>query len=189
MKSQPSRTGLFTPVSLDGVRPSDMDPVASWMNELGDLHLWSPRRKPLSYEDMHEFIRQRARVGLFAVIRHTASGQPGGFIDGNFHERDCVGEIEVFISSELRERGAARPIVEFIGHMFVNYPIRALFAQVYEYNLPMIALLEKAGFCHEGSLRDYVWWQDRYWDVRYYRLDRSAWEDGRLGRIWRHYHS
>jgi RimJ/RimL family protein N-acetyltransferase len=189
VNGQPTGAGLFTAVSLDGVRASDMDLLASWMNDVGDLHLWSPRRKPLSYEDMHDFIRQRARVGLFAVMRHTPSGQPVGFVDGNFHERDCVGEIEVFISPELRERGAGRPIVEFIGHMFVNYPLRSLFAQVYEYNITMISLLQKGGFQHEGSLRDYVWWQDRYWDVRIYRLDREVWENGRLGRIWRHYHN
>ncbi len=132
MNSQPARTGLFTSVALDGVRPSDMDLLSSWMNDIGDLHLWSPRRKSVAYDDMHDFILQRSRLGLFAVMRHAPTGKPLGFVDGNFHERDCVGEIEVFIAPDSRARGAGRPIPEFIGHMFVNYPVRALFAEVYE---------------------------------------------------------
>jgi len=177
-------------VRLDGVHKNDFDILAQWMNNLEDLRLWTSRRKVLPYDDLHRLIVERCRSGLFTIIRDTQDGEPLGFIDGTLHQRDAIAEFEVYVPEEARSTKAVRGVIQFVAHMFTNYPIRKLYCQVYEYNWQTRRLLQGAGFVEEGRFKEFIWWKDRYWDFHIYCLERQTWASaeqagGPLGRLWK----
>jgi RimJ/RimL family protein N-acetyltransferase len=175
-------------VVLDGLRDQDLPTLCRWFNTIEELHFWTTRRLPRPYEDVEADIRNRCRVGLFTVIRNELTGEPSGFLDGRVRELHGVAEFEVYLPRESRLRSGLVAIYRFVSHLFRSYPLRKVYCQTYAYNSRVVHLLEASGFVKDGCFKEFTWWQDRYWDMYVYSLDRSALEslergEGRVGHL------
>ncbi len=119
---------------------------------------------PASYAGRWIRLRPVARSDhpqLFAVIRHAAGGEPGGFVDATIRERHEVAEFECYIEKQWRPRGAVTAIARLIRHLFVNWPIRKLYCQTFAYNEDSTRILARIGFHEVGRFREFVWRVDR----------------------------
>ena len=101
-----------------------------------------------------------------------------------------VAEVEVYVPDKWRLRSGLWGVYRFFSHLFDSYPIRKVYCQTYAYNWRVLHLLEAAGFVKEGCFQDFTWWQDRYWDMLVYSLERATLEaiqrgEGRIGRLYR----
>lgn len=67
-------------------------------------------------------------------------------------------------------------IVLFIDHLFKTWPLRKLYGETIEFNLPNLRLPVGLLLVEEGRLRDHVWAAGRYWDLLYFALYRETWE-------------
>ena len=64
-------------------------------------------------------------------------------------------------------------------HVFTEYPVERLQAQVFVGNESSGKVLEKLGFRREGVLRSLVYRRGRHWDVVMYSHVRPEWEERR----------
>lgn len=70
----------------------------------------------------------------------------------------------------------------FVEHLFAQWNLRHLIAEVHEYNYPQFASGEGLVFERVGELRHHTLFNDRYWDLIYLRVTRDSWNRG-LGRL------
>lgn len=175
--------------ALDSIRDTDYEQIYQWMNNLDELPLWSGRRKLILYDDFVEHVLQRSRTGFFMVVREPSGPRPIGFLEGSLREKDGTADFLAYFASEWRNRvHTSMAIVRFLSHLFESYPIRKIYCQVYAYNEHSRSLIQRIGFEEEGRFKEYVWWQDRYWDLHVLSLRRSVWQEaqrgtGSLGRL------
>jgi len=98
------------------------------------------------------------------------------------HERDSTAEFLVYVRPESRRKLAAFVgIARFVDQLFVNYPTRKVYCEVYGFNRQSLRWLQRFGFGEEGRFRDYIWWDGRFWDVCVFSLDRATWVAGQRG--------
>ena len=64
-----------------------------------------------------------------------------------------------------------------MNHIFTDYPVERLQAQVFPGNDSSGRVLEKLGFQREGVLRSLVFRRGRHWDIVMYSLLRSEWAE------------
>jgi len=119
---------------------------------------------------------------MFTVLRYKATGEPIGFLEGVFRERDKVGEFLVYIDRRWRRRRSALAgMAMFPKYLFDSFPIRKIYCHAYDYNQESIRLMRSGGFVEEGRFREFVWWRDRYWDMHVLALSRETWRAGERG--------
>jgi RimJ/RimL family protein N-acetyltransferase len=67
-------------------------------------------------------------------------------------------------------------LVLFVDHLFRTFPFDKLFAELPEYNLPLVAGLPPELVVPEGRLHDFYWYAGRLWDRCHVSVHRRAWE-------------
>jgi RimJ/RimL family protein N-acetyltransferase len=59
--------------------------------------------------------------------------------------------------------------------LFQTLPLRKVYVEVHGYNPAVIGMLRKVGLAEEGCLKDFRFWDGRYWDYHIFALRREAW--------------
>ena len=139
---------------------------------------------PYSVKDAEEFISQMlssdgSEVFAFAI---EAEGSLAGSISvyrcANVHHR--TGELGYYLGANCWGRGyAAEAVRQVCDHVFENSDILRIFAEPFSRNRASCRVLEKAGFCHEGTLRENAVKNGKLEDMEMYALLRKEWEKGR----------
>jgi RimJ/RimL family protein N-acetyltransferase len=180
-KANPMTSHPGTSVRLDPPRKRDIETLFCWAND-HDLVLWTARRWPLQYEEFVEHVRRQSPRGTLLVIRDTGTSRAMGFIESARHDRDAVAEFLVYVGRDSRARPAPLlGIARFIDELFVNYPMRKVYCQVYGFNRQSLRLVRHAGFIEEACFHEYTWWSDRYWDLHVFSLTRDCWAAAQSG--------
>jgi RimJ/RimL family protein N-acetyltransferase len=66
-----------------------------------------------------------------------------------------------------------------VDWLFQHLPLRKVYMEVYSYNRPVVRMLRKAGLLEEGQLRGARFWNEEYWDVHIFAVERRGWPDVR----------
>lgn len=163
------------------LRPVDRDdyPVLhAWRSDLDTLHLWSSIRRLVTLEEfVHEFEGMvRTTHTLMAVERQSEKAI--GFVQA--YGLDPIHRyalLLMFVEPAAWSRGYAIEVgLLFTRHLFYDFGLRKLYADIYEYNQPSIQLVRKLGFVEEGRRRHHAWYNDRYWDMLLFALYREEWD-------------
>lgn len=146
-----------------------------------DLDTWEERGPsapaPLTRSAYEARLADSDRPDGNARFVIEVDGEPVGTI-GVFSADDLVhhAEIGIALATEARGRGigteAIRQVVEFA---FVRRNVRRLHLQAIASNAGAIRAYEKAGFVHEGRLREHAWVRGTYEDIVLMGLLRSEW--------------
>jgi hypothetical protein len=68
----------------------------------------------------------------------------------------------------------------FFDLLFKYFPLRKVYADVFEYNVDSYNILTKhGGFREEARLPQHIWYEDRYWAVIKLALYREDYYEGR----------
>jgi hypothetical protein len=77
---------------------------------------------------------------------------------------------------EATDRGGmVEGIALFIAYLFETFPYERLFADVPEYNVPLLEATGAALLQREGAMRRYFWHGGRHWDRVFFSLAREDW--------------
>lgn len=133
---------------------------------------------PPSPEQLHQVLWSGV-AGQFLVIRAGRPLERYGmvtFYNQNLHAQRCG--IAVALSPEAR--GLSWPMLGAglaVQHWFRATPTNKLWAEIPEWNMPLLKGLTLFGFQEEGCQRQHEWLDGRSWDRYLFALFRSKWEE------------
>jgi RimJ/RimL family protein N-acetyltransferase/acyl carrier protein len=113
------------------------------------------------------------------VVRRRGSNEPIGQVvlyDAD-HENGFAHLAAVFAPPVVRTGSPARSTIAFIRYVFDQWPLRKLYLEVPEFNLPLIGSAVGGILREEGRLRRHDFSGGRYWDkhlLAVYREDVDA---------------
>lgn len=120
--------------------------------------------------DWAEDLRQAGKGARFSIRARADSAFAGtcGF-NSLVLERGCRGEIAYDLSPAWQGKGVMGEVMPALVDLGLGrLRLQRLEAFVTPGNEPSCRLLERHGFACEGTLRDYGFWKDRFWDQLLY---------------------
>ncbi len=164
------------------IRKWRLEDAKDLANALSNPHVLDNLRDglPYPYEEKHakEYIEamlaadQNATFAFAVSVEDKAIGSIGVFRQGNIHSR--TGELGYYIAEEYWGKGYGTSAVKQIcDYIFMNTDIIRIFAEPFEYNKGSRRVLEKAGFCYEGTLRSNAIKNKTVLDMTMYSLIRT----------------
>ena len=133
---------------------------------------------PYTPENARDFIREvcAASPGSLYAFAITVQGRVVGSLtiyrQQNVHARS--GELGYYIAQECWGQGLATSAIgQACRLVFAQSDLLRIFAQPFGYNTASCRALEKAGFTHEGTLRQHAVKNNRVLDVELYALLRE----------------
>ena len=168
-----SRRVLLRPIGR-----ADYPKFFEWRADADNLHLWSSRRKIPTWEQFVAEFEADLHTTVTLLILRKRNRQPIGFLQAyNLNQADGWTYILEYLVPEARIAGSgAEALLLFGEYLFGYFPLRKLYAEVYEYNDYVLRGLVKAGFSEEGRSLRHVWHGDRYWDLVHLGYFREEWE-------------
>lgn len=175
------------PVFLDGdevaLRTIEEEDLEFLQENVNDRSVWraigSPG--PVSGPQEREFFEDVVCDGDGVHLLVAVDGAPAGTVSlsPNPDEADAA-ELGYWIADEYRRQGYGLEAAELLtGYGFRQRGLHRIAARVFEFNHASQALLESLGYVHEGTNREAAFVDGRYWDVRWYSVLESEWDDGR----------
>jgi len=163
---------------LRPISREDYPKFFQWRTDADNLHLWSSRRKIPTWEQFVAEFEADLHTTVTLLILRKRDHEPIGFLQAyNLNQADGWTYFLAYLVPEARIIGyGAEALVLFGDYMFSYFPIRKVYADVYEYNEYGLRSLLKGGFVEEGRSLRHVWHGDRYWDLIHLGYFREDWE-------------
>lgn len=158
-------------IILRAPEPEDLDSFYAWEN---DTELWEygATLSPYSRYAIKEYLAALTHNiyesnQLRFMVEHRASGKVAGMIDlydfDPHHRRAGVG---VLVDKSFRRRQVASQALHLLTeYAFSFLHIHQLFAHIPTANTHSMALFEKNGFTHSGTLKEWLYTPDGYKDI------------------------
>ena len=171
-------------IRLRGAERDDIPQFVIWLNDPEVLQFLM-RNLPLSRADEENWFDrmiQRPPAERVLVIEvKTADGWKAigntSFMDINWQDRNA--EVGIFIGEkDYWNRGYGREVMMLmLRHGFNSLNLHRIYLKVFENNLRGIRAYERAGFVHEGRLRQDIFRDGRYFDLLVMSVLRTEWQD------------
>lgn len=139
-----------------------------------DLYLYSVKIPLNSIEVFGEWLTNNLKNDFFDFCVIEYKNEIIGFAyDYNFSMKDGHTKIAVYIENDRRSCGLGGfAAISFIKYLFDKYPLRKVYLTIYDYNKESYISNTKAGFVHEGTLKEYKYYNGKYYDLHYLSMDR-----------------
>jgi len=79
----------------------------------------------------------------------------------------------IYIEPAFRSGFVGLAGIEFANILFQYYNIRKIYTEVYAYNKTSIEYHKKIGFTEECRLKEYKYFDGKFWDVIYFQISRE----------------
>lgn len=160
-------------------RLSDKESIADNAN---NIHIWNNVRDyfpfPYTIKNGEEFIKMvlgkpKPTTDFAIEIEGQAVGGIGIALNSDVERISA--EIGYWLGESYWNRGIMTNIVkEMVNYSFSNFPIRKLYAPVFNFNLASHRVLEKAGFEKEAILKQAAIKNGEIIDLHYYGLIKNG---------------
>lgn len=154
--------------------------LESWMNEEAwfRARLWE-RREPHTENDVKKFIEKIEKNDHGALIGFQAkNGDPIGGVMYD-HEWTRVRKADaLFFAGDHRYEGTDEVLdglLMLVRYCFETRNLHRLDASALAFDEARIDHLRRAGFTHEGTLRQHIRWDGDYVDIEMFGLLESEW--------------
>lgn len=108
------------------------------------------------------------------VVDGSAVGSIGAFRQRNIHSRTA--ELGYYVAEPLWGKGVmSRAVALLCDYVFSHTDILRIYAEPFSHNAASRRVLEKNGFCHEGTLRHNAVKNGAVTDMEMYALLREDW--------------
>ena len=175
-------------IRLRAIEKEDLPRFVLWFNDpqvRKHLQMYLPLSMALEerwFEDTLK--RDQEEHPLVIEVREGEEWRPVGnlgFI--NIDKRDRSAEIGIAIGEkDLWDKGYGREALQLLlTHGFDNLNFNRIFLRVYEVNKRGIRCYEKAGFKHEGKMRQARFFEGHYIDVLLMSVLRDEWRQEQSG--------
>ena len=146
----------------------DMAAVAPFFLQADERVLFDVPTPLTSTDEFTAWFSGKLRTSFhdFFVLEQAGSGAFAGFaFSYDYRSFDLHCKVGIVTVPEVRGTGLpALAACDLLARLFRAYPLRKVYALVYDFNRQSLASNLAAGFVEEGLLRE-----DRYWD--------GAWHD------------
>lgn len=146
--------------------------------ESQDQYLFSTKIHHNTYESFMRWLSVALTSTFhdFFVIRLPGKASPIGYAYSyDFSLRDGRCQVVVCTDFNYRKTGAGGfAAIDLLAFLFRAYPLRKIYATVYDYNKESLASNLSAGFIEEGLLREYRYYDGRYHSLHYLSIDRAT---------------
>jgi RimJ/RimL family protein N-acetyltransferase len=168
-------------VSLRPVLPPDYPVLYGWSSDLRDLYLWLTDRRVPSYQDFVARIERALRETQSYMILERATERPIGFCQAyDMNLIEGWASFLLYVTREFRkEPQPAEAGLILLDLLFKYFPLREVYADVFEYNTDSHSLLTKHGFREEARLPEHIWYESRCWAIIKLALYREDYYEGR----------
>jgi len=154
--------------------------MESWMNEEAwfRARLWE-RREPHTENDVKKFIEKIEKNDHGALIGFQAkNGDPIGGVMYD-HEWTRVRKADsIFFAGDQRYEGTDEVLdglLMLVRYCFETRNLHRLDASALAFDEARIDYLRRAGFTHEGTLRQHIRWDGDYVDIEMFGLLETEW--------------
>ena len=154
--------------------------MEDWMNEESwfRARFWS-RREPSTEDDVKKFIEKMEKDEHGALIGfQSKNGDPiGGVIYDDFWRRVRKVSVNWFVGDMRYEATdeALDGLLMICRYMFETHNVHRVEAAALSFDEVRIEHLRRAGFVHEGTLRQHIRWSGDYVDLESFGLLESEW--------------
>ncbi|MFL6336974.1 MAG: GNAT family N-acetyltransferase [Pyrinomonadaceae bacterium] len=169
-------------VRLRGVEPSDAETSARWnldSEAARELHfVWPPISLALIRRDLAELSMKKLEADAFTWVIEDANKQAVGSISTHqCDHRRGVFRYGLSVAREHRRRGyATEAVLLILKYYFEELRYQKCTVGVHSNNPGSIALHERLGFVHEGTLRRMVYTGGQFYDLHHYGMLKEEWE-------------
>jgi len=146
-----------------------------------NINIWNNVRdyfpSPYTIEDGEDFIKMilnKPKPSTDFTIEVDGKAVGGIGIVLNSDVERIAAEIGYWLGESYWNRGIMTEVVkEMIDYSFSNFPIKKLYASIFDFNKASQKVLEKAGFEKEAILKQSAIKNNRIIDLHYYGLIKS----------------
>ena len=146
-----------------------------------EQYLFSVKLSVNSEQEFGDWFTKRLTYDFhdFYMIISEKDGLPIGYAhnyDFSLQNHNC--KIVVYITKDYRDTGAGGfGAVQFIRRLFQLYPLKKVYATVYDYNACSLINNQKAGFIEEGVLKKYRYYDGAYHSLHILSIDRQTFSE------------
>lgn len=159
-------------VELRTVEEEDLETLRDIVNNR-DVRKFIGHREPLNLEDEKEWWEELDGIVLTICVN--------GEVVGNIAIREKepnVGELGIMLDPEHHSEGYGTEAAELaINHVFEQMNYHRVMARVAETNEKSSGLWEKFGFSLEGKMREHVYIDGEFQDMKLYGILESEWKN------------
>ena len=164
-----------TAMRLRPYRKSDAKAVRNWIEDERTHALWCGNLLPFPFteKDFNQYLEEtEERRGNSSFTAVMDDGTPAGFLRMGINPALNSGFLGfVVVDAGERGKGYGKEMLRLaVKYAFETLPVIRIYAGVFEYNIPSMKVLEKAGFKKEAILRKAVIKNGKILDFHYYAL-------------------
>lgn len=171
-------------VRLRAIEREDLPRFVQWLNDpevRDNLELYQPLSMPQEERWFEEILKRHTdEQPLCIEIQFGGSWQLIGNISFfNLDRREQSTEVGIFIGEKkFWGKGyGTDAMMLMINHGFMDLNLNRIFLRVFETNPRGIRSYEKAGFSHEGQMRQARYQKGRFVDVLFMSILKDEWTD------------
>lgn len=165
-------------IRLRVVEEGDLSQLRDWRNDDRRRHAFREYRllSMSNQRDWFEHISRSREVEMFGIEFLTNTGFELVGVCGlcNINWVNRTAEISLYVTPDYQDESVDLRARELLHQKaFDEFNLRRLHTEVYSFRTERVALLERCGYTHEGTLRKHVFKQGRYHDSLIYGLLRE----------------
>lgn len=171
-------------VALRPHTPADFDRYYEWRTDLTEYGMWKPR-VPVTREGYLAELERITASSLLLTVTNRGDGAPIGMVQTyDLSLEDGWVFFLAYVTPQYQGRGhGAEASLLIADYLFSYFPIRKLYADVFEYNQRSLKALLNAGFVEEGRRRAHRYFHNQYWSLIHLALYREDWDSLRSRRL------
>lgn len=129
-----------------------------------------------SFRDFDGWIQDMLKYSFHEFFMlETKQNEIIGFIysyESDMKNAHC--KITVYIAPQYRDIGiGAWAGLKFIDYLFMNYPYRNIYCDVYSYNIRSLENLKQCGMEEMGRIKEYRFYNGKYYDLVLFNISRE----------------
>ncbi|MEC9003877.1 MAG: GNAT family protein [Planctomycetota bacterium] len=165
-------------VTLRPVRQSDLPLLLTLLGDIDRAHLWGQRRA-CDEQQLTQTWQQWSQEQMNDKFMVIYRGHPVGLVfDYERSLEDGHTKVATMLVKEACHRGAGvLATTLFAQWLFKNVPLRKFYLEVFEFNSPVVNMLDKLGLPREMQRAEHRYWNGRHWDQYGFAFYREALPD------------
>lgn len=168
-------------VRLRPVSKVDYPRLFQWRSDSEMVHVWNMSRRLASFEEFSTWLDQTLLTSSVYVVVDTTSDEPVGYAQTyNPSPWDQWVYVGFYLVPPFRGRPHFLEAAELsLDALFRWFPVRKVYAEVYEFAENIDAILRAMGFVEEGFTPNHFWHEGRYWGLWRFALYGDNWPETR----------
>lgn len=128
-----------------------------------------------SYDDFKQKFENKLYASYKDFLIIEVENSFAGFV-ASYDFKVVDGHIKgmIYIEPNFRSGYVCMAGIEFANILFQYYNIRKIYTEVFAYNRYSITYHEKIGFTEECRLKQYKYFDGKFWDVIYFQISRES---------------